>query len=174
MLFFNYRMENLGLLPLVSDDAMRCSSRDSSRHSSESTAREQVTSTWTPISIGVYGFALIAPLWNQCTSVTARCSAASASFAETWSETFSSAVPCVNQLSQALIPSKTTVAYGYDAAHNLTRNAGTTQAYNPNESLQTVGAATVGSDQDGNQKTDVSGNTLSWNSLSQLEQFSTT
>jgi len=37
-----------------------------------------------------------------------------------------------------------------------------------------VGPATVGSDEDGNQKFDVLGNALSWNSLSQLEQFSTT
>src|SRR5713226_2887688 len=79
----------------------------------------------------------------------------------------------LNQLSQSSIPSKPTSAYGFDGAHNLTSNGGTTQAYNNNESLQTVGAATVGSDADGNQQKDVSGNTLSWNSLSQLETFST-
>jgi len=79
----------------------------------------------------------------------------------------------LNQISQASIPNKTTVGFGFDAAHNLTSNAGTTQAYNNNESLQTVGGATTGSDADGNQLKDVPGNSLSWNSLDQLEKFST-
>lgn len=82
----------------------------------------------------------------------------------------------LNQLSQASIPNKPTATYGFDAAHNLTSNAGVTQAYNNNESLQTVGTATVGSDPDGNQQKDLTAptaNILSWNSLSQLEQFGT-
>jgi RHS repeat-associated protein len=78
----------------------------------------------------------------------------------------------LNQISQSAIPNQTTVTFGFDGAHNLTSNAGTTQTYNNNESLQTVGAATVGSDADGNQQKDIAGNTLSWNSLSQLEKFS--
>jgi RHS repeat-associated protein len=80
----------------------------------------------------------------------------------------------VNQLSQSSIPGQSAAAFGFDAAHNLTSNAGTTQAYNNNESLQTVGTATIGSDADGNQQKDVSGNSLNWNSLSQLESYSTT
>jgi RHS repeat-associated protein len=80
----------------------------------------------------------------------------------------------VNQLSQATIPTHAAATYGFDSAHNLTSNAGTTQAYNNNESLQTAGAATLGSDADGNQQKDIAANTLSWNSISQLEQFSTT
>jgi RHS repeat-associated protein len=80
----------------------------------------------------------------------------------------------LNQISQSAVPNQTSAGYGFDGAHNLTSNAGTTQTYNNNESLQTVGAATVGSDADGNQQKDVAGNTLSWNSLSQLEKFSTT
>jgi RHS repeat-associated protein len=80
----------------------------------------------------------------------------------------------LNQISQATIPNKTAAAYGFDAAHNLTSNAGTTQGYNNNESLQTVGAATTGSDADGNQLKDLAGNSLSWNSINQLEKFSTT
>ncbi len=80
----------------------------------------------------------------------------------------------VNQLSQSSIPGQSAAAFGFDAAHNLTSNAGNRQAYNNNESLQTVAAATVGSDADGNQQKDVVGNILSWNSLSQFEQFSTT
>jgi RHS repeat-associated protein len=77
------------------------------------------------------------------------------------------------RISQASIPSRTAANYGFDLAHNLTSNAGTTQAYNNNESLQTVGATTVGSDADGNQLQDVLGNALKWNSLSQLEAFGT-
>lgn len=79
----------------------------------------------------------------------------------------------MNRLSQSAIPSRATAGYGFDAAHNLTSNAGTAQAYNNNESLQTVGAAVIGADADGNQQKDVAGNLLSWNSLSQLEQFAT-
>jgi RHS repeat-associated protein len=79
----------------------------------------------------------------------------------------------LDQLSQATLPSVGAKNYGYDAAHNLTSNSGTSQTYNANESLQTVGGATTGSDADGNQLKDVLGNTLSWNSLSQLEAFST-
>jgi RHS repeat-associated protein len=78
-----------------------------------------------------------------------------------------------NQLSQATLPGRTTGTFGFDAAHNLTSNAGTTQAYNANESLQTVGGATTGSDADGNQVSDGNGHSLSWNSLSQLEAFAT-
>ena len=80
----------------------------------------------------------------------------------------------LNQLSQSSIPGATAATYGFDLAHNLTSNAGTAQTYNNNESLQTYGAATVGSDADGNQLSDVLGNALSWNMLSQLEKFSTT
>ena len=39
-----------------------------------------------------------------------------------------------------------------DPDNGLTRNAGTTQAHDRNESLQTVGAATVGSDADWSQQ----------------------
>ena len=80
----------------------------------------------------------------------------------------------LNQISQSAIPNQASANYGFDGAHNLTSNAGTTQSYNNNESLQTVGAATVGSDADGNQQKDIAGNTLSWNSLSQLEKVSST
>ncbi len=79
-----------------------------------------------------------------------------------------------DQFSQASLPGKAAATFGFDAAHNLTSNAGTTQTFNSNESLQTFGAATTGSDADGNQLKDVVGNTLGWNSLSQLERFSTT
>jgi RHS repeat-associated protein len=79
-----------------------------------------------------------------------------------------------DKISQAkLPPSATSVTYGFDNARNLKLNAGVSLGYNNNESLQTVGAATVGSDGDGNQLADISGNALSWNSLSQLEKFST-
>jgi RHS repeat-associated protein len=78
-----------------------------------------------------------------------------------------------NQLSQAALPGRTAGAFGFDAAHNLTSNAGSAQTYNANESLQTVGGATTGSDADGNQVSDGNGHSLSWNSLSQLEAFAT-
>lgn len=79
----------------------------------------------------------------------------------------------LNQLSQANVPGKSAANFGYDLAHNLTADAGTTLAYNNNESLQTVGGTTVGSDADGNQTKDLSGNSLSWNSLSELDKFAT-
>ncbi len=80
----------------------------------------------------------------------------------------------LNRLSQSSIPGTSAANYGFDAAHNLIANAGVTQAYNNNESLQTVGPATTGADADGNEQKDVLGNVLSWNSLSQLEKFSIT
>ena len=81
----------------------------------------------------------------------------------------------VDQLSQANLPGKTVANFGYDTAHNLTSNAGVAQTYNTNESLQTACGVTIGApDADGNQLKDCAGNALSWNSLSQLEKFSTT
>jgi RHS repeat-associated protein len=81
----------------------------------------------------------------------------------------------VNQLSQGNLPGRTAANYGYDNAHNLTSNAGVAQTYNNNESLQTACGVTIGlPDADGNQLKDCSGNALSWDSLSQLEKFSTT
>ena len=77
----------------------------------------------------------------------------------------------LNQLSQANLPGKTAANYGFDPAHNLTSNAGTTQTFNANESLQTACSVTLGSDDDGNLAKDCAGTTLAWNSLSQLDAY---
>lgn len=77
----------------------------------------------------------------------------------------------LDQLSQATLPSIAAKSYGYDPAHNLTNNAGTSQSFNSNESLHTACAVTFTPDADGNLNQDCSSVALSWNSLSQLEKY---
>ena len=95
-------------------------------------------------------------------------------YPDTQAGTSTYAYDSVNQLSQSSISGRAAANYGYDPAHNLTSNAGTLQAYNPNESLLSIGATTIDSDKDGNLKADVGGHAMSWNSLSQLEAIATT
>ncbi|HKB34086.1 MAG TPA: RHS repeat-associated core domain-containing protein, partial [Candidatus Dormibacteraeota bacterium] len=82
----------------------------------------------------------------------------------------------VDQLTQASIPPNTSTPLNfiYDKAHDLTFNAGTPQTYFNNEALNLFNGAGVGSDADGNETADTAGHALAWNSLSQLEKFSTT
>src|SRR5205823_5508275 len=54
----------------------------------------------------------------------------------------------VSQLTSSNIPNKTAAAYGFDAARNMTSNAGTVQTYSANESLQTACGRTLTSDHD--------------------------
>jgi RHS repeat-associated protein len=79
----------------------------------------------------------------------------------------------LDQLSQATLPSLAAKNYAYDPAHNLTNNAGTAQTFNSNESLHTACAVTFNPDADGNLDKDCNSAALSWNSLSQLEKYST-
>lgn len=79
-----------------------------------------------------------------------------------------------DQLSQAALPLIGGKNYVYDSAHNLTTNGGSPQTYNSNESLNTACAVTFTPDADGNLNQDCNSNALGWNSLSQLEKYSTT